>query len=77
MSTTVTRLPRFVPRTFLLYQLVTSSRRPSMSSVSLASAEVLMPCGHHRSVASSSAFHRKPWSTAVPGTRALSACRLG
>ena len=72
----VTRLPRFSPSTVLEYQLVISSRRPSMSSVSLASAEVVMPCGHHRSVASSPAFHRNPWSTAVPGTRAFSAFRL-
>ena len=51
---------------------MTSSRRPSMSSVSLASAEVVMPCGHHRSVASSSSFHRKPWSTARTAGRAPS-----
>ena len=35
-----------------------------------------MPCGHQRSVASSSSFHRKPHSTAVPGTRARSACAV-
>ena len=76
MSTTVIRLPRLIPRTVLEYQLVISRRRPSMSSVSLASAEVVMPWGHQRSVASSSAFHRKPHSTAVPGTRAFFAMRL-
>ncbi len=67
MSTTLTRLPRLRPCRSLEYQLVTSSRRPSMSSVSLASAEVVMPWGHHRSVASSSSFQRKPHSTAPPG----------
>ena len=76
MSTTVMRLPRFSPRTVLEYQLVTSSRRPSMSSASFASAEVVMPWGHQRSVASSPSFQRKPQSTAVPGTRARAAFRL-
>ena len=64
MSTTLIRLPWLSPATVLEYQLVISSRRPSMSSASVASAEVVMPWGHHRSVASSASFQRKPHSTA-------------
>ena len=76
MSTTVIRLPWLLPATTLEYQLVISSRRPSMSSVSLASAEVVMPWGHQRSVATSASFQRNPHSTARPGTGSRAACRL-
>ena len=74
MSTIVIRLPWFSSSTVFEYQLVISSRRPPMSSSSLASADVVMPWGHQRSELPSASFQRNPHSTACPGTRA---CRPG
>ena len=76
MSTIVIRLPWFSSSTVFEYQLVISNRRPPMSSSSLASADVVMPWGHHRSELPSASFQRNPHSTACPGTLALTACRF-
>ena len=67
-STTVIRLPSLRPPRCAAYQLVSRRRRPSTFSSSLASAEVVMPWGYHRSVPTSASFQRKPHSTARPAT---------
>ena len=67
-STNVTRLPWLSASSPCEYQLVTISRRPSKSSLSEASAEVLMPCGHHRSDSLSCRFQVKPQVGPRPGT---------
>jgi hypothetical protein len=76
MSTMVTRLPWFSSSMVFEYQLVINSRRPPMSSSSLASAEVVIPWGHHRREVASTSFQRNPHSTACPGTGARTACRF-
>ncbi len=52
-STKVTREPRFTPSLPVEYQVVTTTRRPPMSSVSEESALVEMPWGYHCSSRSS------------------------
>ena len=59
-------MTRARPASSLAYQLTASTCLPPMSSVSEASAEVEMPCGHQRSVARSSSSQAKAQSTARP-----------
>ena len=58
------------------YHVVTITRRPAMSPVSDASAEVEMPCGHQWRVRRSSASQVSARWTARPGAQPRRARRL-
>ena len=64
------------PGRSLAYHETTSIRRPSTSSVSEASAEVEIPCGHQRRSRRSSASHVSARCTAQPGARVRRARRF-
>ena len=62
------RLPLPTLSFSLAYQLTASTFRPPMSSVSEASAEVVMPCGHQRRSQVSRLRQRRPVRALSAGT---------